>query len=89
VLEYANLINVSFVEANLSDADLTGAYFTTRGLPGGLVIADHCGPDCSDADLTGSDLSAADLNRATMTSAQLAQAASLAGATMPDGTIHE
>jgi uncharacterized protein YjbI with pentapeptide repeats len=43
--------------------------------------------DLTGVDFTGADLSGADLTAARVTDEQLARAASLAGATLPDGTI--
>lgn len=59
-------------EVNLSKADLRGASLSGAHLLG--------------ADLNDADLSGVNLYRANVTEAQLARAASLEGATMPDGT---
>jgi uncharacterized protein YjbI with pentapeptide repeats len=64
-----------FTDWDLSEEDLSGVNLSGAKLYG--------------ADLTGADLREADLERATVTDGQLAQAASLKGATMPDGTVHE
>lgn len=78
-LSKADLVNVHFdnadlSETNLSGADLYGAYFRYN--------------DLRRADLSGADLSGADLRQAKITQKQLAGVRSLAGATMPDGSIH-
>jgi hypothetical protein len=61
--------------ADLREADLSEA---------NLAYADLGGADLRGANLTGADLTGADV-----TDEQLAQAASLEGAIMPDGTVHE
>jgi uncharacterized protein YjbI with pentapeptide repeats len=67
-------------EADLSKAELHDAW---------LVGADLRDADLSGADLSGTDLSAADLDRAKVTAVQLNKCRSLAGATMPDGAVHD
>ena len=81
-LDGADLTDVLLRRANLNDAYLLNA---------NLKRADLRETDLEDADLTGADLSGADLECATgITVEELeAQAASLEGATMPDGTKHD
>jgi Pentapeptide repeats (8 copies) len=76
VAEYVptNLARANLKNVHLEGADLKGAF---------LVEADLTG-----ANLLRANLSNADLLNATVTNQQLAQAASLKGATMPDGSIH-
>ena len=64
---------------NLSGTDLSGADLRRANLR-------RC--DLTGVNLTGADLSGADLSAALVTNEQLAQVASLAGATLPDGTIY-
>jgi hypothetical protein len=83
----ADLRGADLRGANLSGANLSGAIFFSiiyvpRAFGGTIVIPNH-------ADLSGADLSGADLRGAKVTDEQLAKAASIEGATMPDGTIHE
>ena len=66
--------------ANLNGADLRGA---------NLRDADLSGADLSKADLDDANLSGANLLRAIVSREQLSKATSLAGATMPNGTIYK
>lgn len=90
-----NLSEANLSKANLSSAWLGGANLSRANLRGAnLRMADLSGANLTEADLTyadlsGADLSGADLTRASVTDEQLVQAASLAGAVMPDGTQHE
>jgi uncharacterized protein YjbI with pentapeptide repeats len=82
VLQQAHLDN-----ATLAQADLSGAGLTDADLRG----ANFHNADLSRANLSGADLSSAvlgdaDLSDAKVTDEQLSQAASLQGATMPDGS---
>jgi hypothetical protein len=85
-LQRAPIISLS--GADLSGAFLWGVYLSGADLRGAiLVAADLTRADLTRADLTGADLRGADLRGATgTTNEQLAQAASLIGATLPDGT---
>jgi Pentapeptide repeats (8 copies) len=98
VLSGAHLEGANLSGANLRDAELSGAYLHDTNLRG----ADLTGADLSDAKgrfksgarmsgarLDGADLSGADLANAKITEEQLRQAASLEGATMPNGQRHE
>lgn len=71
-------VNLSYATlnyVNLANSNLTGA--------------DLHGSDMRNTDLTGANLSGANLKDVTeLSNAQLARARSLAGATMPDGTLH-
>ena len=97
-LSGAHLDGANLADANLRGARLSGAYLHDTDLSG----ADLTGVDLSDArgrfesgarmratDLGGADLSRADLTNADVTTEQLQKAASLEGATMPDGQIYE
>ena len=84
-LRGANLGGADLREAELSGADLSGANLREADLGyARLIEANLRGALLKGADLRGADLTAADV-----TAKQLAQAASLEGATMPDGTVHE
>lgn len=83
-----DLYRARLANANLTQADLTDASLKQVNLTQAVL---------NDADLTGADLSGANLNGASLRGVnlsdatgfepdQLAAAASLAGATMPDGT---
>ncbi len=65
--------------ANLSDATLSGADLREADLRGAILCK---------ADLRGANFSKANLTRAQVTEAQLNTAASLQGATLPDGSKH-
>ena len=89
-LNFAHLSGADLSGADLSDADLWWAHLDGADLSG----ADLSGADLRDANLSGANLSEADLSGANLSEAQvsseqLAQAASLEGAIMPDGTVHE
>ncbi|MDA1226659.1 MAG: pentapeptide repeat-containing protein [Chloroflexi bacterium] len=82
----ADLSRAYLAEADLSRANLTGAYLTGADLNG----ADLTGAYLAGAYLTGAYLAGADLRGAVgTTNTQLAQAASIIGATFPDGTVIE
>jgi uncharacterized protein YjbI with pentapeptide repeats len=74
-LSHAALTDAALTDAALTDADLTDAVLRDTTLSGAL--------------LGGADLSGADLTNATVTQEQLDKAASLKGATMPDGQKYE
>jgi uncharacterized protein YjbI with pentapeptide repeats len=97
-LSGAHLDGANLAGANLRGAWLSGAYLHDAD----LSHADLTGADLSDArgrfesgarmsatDLGGADLSGADLTNAAVTTEQLRKAASLKGATMPDGQAYE
>ena len=97
-LSGAHLGSADLRGAYLNDASLSGAYLYDTDLRG----ADLSGADLSDAGgrfesgarlvrtrLDGADLGGADLTNARVTEEQLREAASLAGATMPDGSVHD
>lgn len=104
-LSSATLSNADLSAATLSDADLSGAYLSDANLRGAnlsggnlrgaylgnakLNYADLSDADLSVATLSDADLSSASLQNTIVTDKQLATAASLQGATMPDGTKHE
>ena len=94
-LSGANLQGADLSGAFLWSAHLDGANLASANLAGGLLFdADLSGADLhvanlGRADLLRADLSGADLSGATVTDRQLSQAASLEGATMPDGSVHE
>jgi len=74
------------VQIDLSGADLSGVIFSSiiyvpRALGGTIPIPNS-------ADLSGANLCGANLSGAEVTDEQLAKAASLEGATMPNGDIH-
>ncbi len=82
----ADLRGANLRGANLSGANLSGAIFFSiiyvpRAFGSTIVIPNH-------ADLSGANLSGANLSGAKVTDEQLARAASLEGATMPNGSIH-
>lgn len=88
-LEYTDLRGVDLSDDNvygayLSDANLSGANLSGTNLAG----ADLSNADLTGANLEGAHLNGADLTRAEVTQDQLAQAASIDGATMPDGTVY-
>ncbi len=81
----ADLCGADLRGANLSGANLSGAIFFSiiyvpRAFGGTIVIPNR-------ADLSGANLRGANLRGAKVTDEQLAKAASLEGATMPDGKI--
>jgi len=73
-LSFTNLSRAYMVGANLSFTNLSGANLSRAFMEG--------------AWLRSADLDGADLGGAKVTDKQLAEAASLKGATMPDGKIH-
>lgn len=75
----AFISEASFWRTNLTGANLTGANLQRANLEGVIL---------EEANLEGADLQGANLKDAVVTPEQLAQAASLQGATMPDGSIH-
>ncbi len=83
-LSHADLSEANLSEANLSFSTLNGVNLQDTILIG----ADLTGANLFLADLTGADLTGADLTGATVTNEQLKKAASLQGATIPDGSIH-
>lgn len=94
-LSRSNLSGAILREAFLEAANLRGADLSEADLQGArLVSADLRDANLSEARLGWSDLDLADLRGADLTGArvtdeQLDQAASLKGATLPDGTMHE
>jgi len=81
----ANLSGSNLRGANLSESNFTAANLSAARLPfANLRLA-----NLTDAELAGADLSQADFSGAVVTPEQLAKAASLRGAKMPDGRIHE
>ena len=98
-LQDAQLIGIKNAVIDLSNADLggddlSGANLSNANLRGAnlsyatLSYADLSNTNLSYTILSNADLSYAILSNATVTNEQLAQAKSLAGATMPDGSIH-
>ena len=86
----ASLMNADLGGALLMGAILSGAFLRDANLSGAdLMGAELRFTDLKDANLESANLSKANLNGAKVTEEQLAQAASLEGATMPDGTVHE
>jgi hypothetical protein len=86
-LRQADLANASISNANLSNTSLRGANLFEADLTStNLVGADLRGACLSGANLTAADLSSADLTGADVTREQLGQAASLQGASLPDGS---
>jgi uncharacterized protein YjbI with pentapeptide repeats len=84
-LEVANLQNTNLSDANLSGATLSGAYFSWDPASGTLPPSDESKADLDNADLSYAFL----LDAHGVTKKQLEQqAASLEGATMPDGSKH-
>jgi uncharacterized protein YjbI with pentapeptide repeats len=84
-LEMASLRKANLHGANLREAWVEGADLRDAD----LRSADLIGTDFKRANLTNANLSGADLTIATITQEQLQQAASLEGATMPDGQKYE
>jgi uncharacterized protein YjbI with pentapeptide repeats len=90
-LRDANLRDANVGPANLSAANLSNADLRNTGLRySGFVDANLSNADLREASLIGANLSNADLRGADLTDAhvseqQLRSAASLEGATMPDG----
>ena len=96
-LSNANLEGANLKDAWLTDADLKDAWLNDADLRGAAIGTDLSGVSLEganlsgaylrDADLGGANLSGAELSDANVTNNQLAQAASLVGATLPNGTI--
>ena len=89
-LSLANLSGAKLGRANLAYAELFKANLSKTKLRN----ADLSHADLSQADLSGADLTMANLSGARLTGAvispqQLASVASLEGAILPDGTIHQ
>lgn len=90
-LRGADLSGAYLGHADLGGADLSGADLSGASLEWAYLE----GANLSGADLRGADLARADLSRADLTAAQVIDehvlhfAASLEGATMPDGSVHE
>lgn len=88
-LSYDNLRRVPLFDIDLSGVDLRGADLSYADLAvTSLKGAILRGADLSYADLSGASLRGANLSGALVSQEQLAQAESLAGATMPDGSVH-
>ncbi|MEG4112192.1 MULTISPECIES: pentapeptide repeat-containing protein [unclassified Microcoleus] len=95
----ANLIKTKLSEANLSVANLTAANLTEANLiqanlnHANLNVADLSGANLKNAQTYGANFSGANLEKANMKGANMGRAnldmATLTGAIMPDGTIHE
>jgi uncharacterized protein YjbI with pentapeptide repeats len=94
-LSGAHLEDANLSGAILAGASLSGAYLRDADLGGAdlrgadLTDADgrfESGARMNGADLSGADLSGADLTNAEVTRDQLQRAASLEGATLPDGS---
>ena len=89
-LAHAGLADVKLHDASLFAANLRGAKLSRADLSGTtLRVANLSQADLRNANLTGADLRWAILTGATVTDEQLDKAASLEGATMPDGSVHE
>ena len=88
LMQWLYLLHLSQRKAKLASADLS--YLNLRGANlrrANLREANLRRSDLTRADITGADLSGDELTDARITPEQLAQAASLAGAILPDGTI--
>ncbi|MDQ2098085.1 MAG: pentapeptide repeat-containing protein [Tychonema bourrellyi B0820] len=91
----ANLTGVNLVGVVLNSVNLSRANLTEVNLCGSsLVSANLNGATLSSADLRGADLNGTNLEKANLKGANLSGVANLdkaklAGAIMPDGTIHE
>jgi hypothetical protein len=87
-LSEANLRRARLAGANLTDADLSGARLDQANLSQAVLNgANLRGVDLTGANLNGVRLRGVDLTGVTGTTPdQLAMAATLAGATLPDGT---
>ncbi len=89
-LQGALLQKANLQEANLNWANLEGAFLISANLKSAELIWAKLGwANLSAADLSGAHFEQADLLRARVSDEQLSTAASLAGATMPDGSVHE
>jgi uncharacterized protein YjbI with pentapeptide repeats len=76
---------LSLIEADLREANLSGAYL----IGAYLKLANLSGAYLNGANPSGADLSYASLEGAHVTDEQLARSLSLIGATMPDGQKYE
>jgi uncharacterized protein YjbI with pentapeptide repeats/stress response protein SCP2 len=91
----ANLTGVNLMGVALDSVDLSRAKLTEVNLCGSsLVYANLNGATLSSADLRGANLNFTNLEKANLKGANLSgvanlETAKLAGAIMPDGTIHE
>lgn len=86
-LSGAVLNKASLDEALLENADLSNLHLTTADLTNAdLSGADLSGTDLSGAELDGAELDGANLEGAKVEEGQLKACASLAGATLPDGS---
>ncbi|GER88071.1 hypothetical protein KDW_22330 [Dictyobacter vulcani] len=90
-----DLQDTNLLGANISGADLHGANMSdtlltfTNLSQTNLTRANFQGSDMHNTNLTGADLAGANLRDATgLTQTQLSSVKSLAGATMPDGSVH-
>ncbi|MEG3902354.1 pentapeptide repeat-containing protein [Microcoleus sp. B4-C5] len=93
-LDGANLTGVNLIGVNLQSVNLSGQNLSGFNLSGAnLYGANLSGADLTSADLRGANLSCANLEKTNLKEAKLVGAnletAKLAGAIMPDGTIHE
>ncbi|MEG3932447.1 MULTISPECIES: pentapeptide repeat-containing protein [unclassified Microcoleus] len=91
----ANLSKVNLVGGTLQQCNLSGAILSEGNLCGAnLSFGNFSGADLTSADLRGAKLDNTNLEKANLKGANLSGAvnlekAKLAGAIMPDGTIHE
>ena len=91
----ANLTKVNLVGGTLQHCNLTGAILSEGNLCGAnLSYGNFSGADLTLADLRGANLQNTNLEKANLKGANLSgvvnlETAKLAGAIMPDGTIHE
>ncbi|MEG3906710.1 pentapeptide repeat-containing protein [Microcoleus sp. w2-18bC1] len=93
-LDGANLTGVNLIGVNLQSVNLSGQNLSGFNLSGAnLYGANLSGADLTSADLRGANLSCANLEKTNLKEAKLVGVnldnAKLAGAIMPDGTIHE
>ncbi|MEG3988916.1 pentapeptide repeat-containing protein [Microcoleus sp. S28C3] len=93
-LDGANLTGVNLIGVNLQSVNLSGQNLSGFNLSGAnLYGANLSKADLSEANLCGANLSYANLEKTNLKEAKLVGAnldnAKLAGAIMPDGTIHE
>ncbi|WP_445172331.1 pentapeptide repeat-containing protein [Microcoleus sp.] len=91
----ANLSKVNLVGGTLHQCNLSGAILSEGNLCGAnLSFGNFSGTDLTSADLRGANLDNTNLEKANLKGANLSgvvnlEKAKLAGAIMPDGTIHE
>jgi uncharacterized protein YjbI with pentapeptide repeats/stress response protein SCP2 len=94
-LDGANLTGVNLIGVNLQSVNLSGQNLSGFNLSGvNLYGANLSKADLTSADLRGADLNCTNLEKANLKGANLSGVANLdkaklAGAIMPDGTIHE